>query len=288
MRRMLRFTCMLLAMLLLCSAALCEEALRGYDKKDGYVYLTLGAFPQTKDGGELPILWRVLSVEDGRAYILSEYVLEARRVHGDYQEYANKPNNKKKPGFDGDFAQTELSLYMNGEFMSHFSAGELLLTIPHETMGTFFLVTAEDLKNKALGFGTNQSRKAWGTEYAVENGLFVYLPKYGEHSPYWTCDQSTSDARHARCIKDEGELGRINVITEDEGMRPACYLDMAKIVIASGTGTMEDPFVLKTGEPIVAAPIQAEVVETAPVTECNCAPEGEKCDCCDCCSCSRR
>lgn len=276
MRMMLRFMCLLLAMLCLCSAAFGEETLRGYDKKDGYVYLTLGTFPQTKDGEELPILWRVLSVEDGKAYILSEYVLEARRIHGDYQEYANKPTNKKKPGFDGDFAQTELSLYMNGEFMSHFTDGELLLTIPHETMGTFFLVSAEDLKNKDLGFGTNQSRKGWGTEYAIENGLFVYQPKFGKHSPYWTCDQSTSDARHARCTKDEGELGRINVITEDEGMRPACYLDMAKVVIASGTGTMEDPFTLV----LPGADVPAEIV---PVEAPCCVPGA--CTCCESCTC---
>ena len=105
MRKILRPVCLLL--ILLCTFACAEEALRGYDAREGYVYLTLGTFPQTKEGAELPILWRVLSVQDGRALLLSEHVLEARRIHGDYDEYANKPTNKKKPGFDGDFTQTE-------------------------------------------------------------------------------------------------------------------------------------------------------------------------------------
>ena len=189
----------------------------------------------------------------------------------------------------------KLIFYLNGDFASgHFTEGELNLIFPDESYGTFFLVSADDLKNKSYGFGTNQSRKGWSTEYARENGLFVYGNKYGSHSPYWTRDQSTSDARHARCTKDEGELGRINVITEDLGMRPACWLDMTKVVIASGTGTLEDPYVLQTAAPQTDT---VETIETIELTEaadntentdCNCVPEGEKCDCCDCCSCSLR
>jgi len=276
MRTIKRLTALLLALLCFAPAAMAAETLRGYEKKNGYVYVQMGSFPQTADGGVEPLLWRVLSVKDGRAYLLSEYVLEARRIHGDYQEYANKPSNSKKPGFNGDFARTELSLYMNGEFTTHFTAGELALLESHETLGLFFPVTADDLKNKDYGFGTNQSRKAWATDYAKNNGLFVYGSKYGKHSPYWTCDQSTSDARHARCTKDQGELGRINVITEDLGMRPACYLDMDKVVILSGSGTMEDPYVLLTEAPAVAEP-------AAPADEPCCTPGS--CTCCTSCTC---
>lgn len=281
MRNLTKLFALLLALMMIVPAAMAEETLRGYDKKEGYVYVTLGTFPQTAEGGEKPIIWRVLSVKDSRAYILSEYVLLAHRMHGDYTEYANKPTAKKNPGFGGDFSKTELSLYMNGEFAAHFTAGELALLTPHETMGTFFLVTADDLKDKALGFGTNQSRKAWATDYARENGLFVYGSKYGKHSPYWTCDQSTSDDRHARCTKDQGELGRINVITEDLGMRPACYLDMTKVVIASGDGTLENPYVLVTeaAAPVETAETPVPAAENAPC----CQPDS--CSCCTSCTC---
>ena len=278
-RNLLRILALLLALLTLLPAALADEAgLRGYDKKNGYVYLTMGAYPQTAEGGELPILWRVLRVQDDRAYILSEYVLLAKPIHSDYQEYANKPTNTKKPGFNGDFTQTEMSRYLNGELMTHFTETELAQLAPDGTMGSFFLVTDADLKDKSLGFGTNQSRKAWGTEYAIENGLFVYGSKYGKHSPYWTCVQSTSDARHARCTKDEGEIGRINVITEDLGMRPACYLDMTKVEIVSGTGTMEDPYVLNAAAP-AAAPAENE-----PAADDPCCVPGA-CSCCSGCTC---
>lgn len=250
---------LMLTVLILSTCALAEgTALRGYDKTDGYVYLTLGDFPQTAEGERLPILWRVLSVEDGRALLLSEYVLEARRIHGDYKEYANKPTHKTKPGFNGDFTRTEMSLYLNGDFTANFTEAELALIRPDESYGAFFLLSSDDLKNAAYGFTSNESRKAWGTEYALANGLFRYMANRGSHSPYWTRTQSTSNTQGARCIKSKGELGYINVITEDEGMRPACWLDAAQAGIEGSTGTKDDPFVLLTDITPTDAPPQED------------------------------
>ena len=264
MRKLLRFVCLLMAMMCLIPAMAeeTEPALRGYDKKEGYVYLTLGAFPQTAEGERLPILWRVLAVEDGKALILSEYILEARPLHGDYKEYANKPTNKKYPGFNGDFTQTDMAEYLNGEFTANFASTELTILAEDETYGKFFLLSGDDLKNAKYGFTSNESRKAWGTEYALANGLFKYMANRGSHSPYWTRTQSTSNTQGARCIKSKGELGYINVITEDEGMRPACWLDMQQVHILSGTGTKDDPYVL------CEAPVVTEVVTLeAPTAE---------------------
>ena len=265
MRKLLRFVCLLMAMMCLFPCVLAEEKgneipLRGYDKKNGYVYLTLGAFPQTKEGERLPILWRVLAVEDGRALILSEYILEARPLHGDYKQYANKPTNKKYPGFNGDFTQTDMAKYLNGEFTANFAQGELDILAEDETYGLFFLLSGDDLKNAKYGFTSNESRKAWGTEYALANGLFKYMANRGSHSPYWTRTQSTSNTQGARCIKSKGEIGYINVITEDEGMRPACWLDMEYVEILSGTGTKDDPFVLNSAdeEPVVTEVVTLE------------------------------
>lgn len=279
MRNLRKIAALLLIVCLLLPAALAEETLRGYDKKNGYVYVTLGAFPQTEDGDELPIIWRVLQVKDGRAYILSEYVLEARRIHGDYKQYANKPT-AKYPGFNGDFTQTEMSLYLNGEFMQHFTAGELALLSPDAQWGMFTLLSSDELKDKNLGFGTDASRKAWGTEYATTHGLFVYGSARGNHSPYWSRTQSSTNTQGARCIKSKGELGYINVITEDEGMRPACWLDMSCVVIIGGSGTLEDPYVLQTEAPAEEIPTAAD---EAALEESCCTP-GE-CTCCASCDC---
>lgn len=242
--KLTRLLALLLCAMFLCQVpALAEGELRSWNKKEGYVYVNLGQYPQTKEGGVLPILWRVLTVEEDRAYLCSEYVLFAMPMHRNMTEY-------KKIGKD--FGQTELSAYLNGQFSQDaFPAGELELLLPFETYGKVFLLDSEDLKNPDIGMGPKNGsaksnpRKAWGTEYALENGLYRFQRKYGGSSPYWTRNQSTSDIRHGRCTKDSGQLGHIASDRENEGVRPAIYLDMAKVEIIAGAGTMEDPFQLR-------------------------------------------
>ena len=102
-----RVLLLLTAALILSVSALAEDGLRGYTKEEGYVYLHLGQYKQTADGGVMPILWRVLTTDDEKAYLLSEYILFARALHNNRNEYAK---------FKGDFAQTELCNYLNTTF----------------------------------------------------------------------------------------------------------------------------------------------------------------------------
>ena len=123
--------------------------------------------------------------------------------------------------------------------------------------------------------GVGEGLKAWGTEYAKANGLYVFQAKYGRHSPYWTRNQSTTDKRHGRCTKDGGQLGHIVANRDNEGVRPAIYLDLTKVEILSGSGTMEDPFTLA----LPGAETPAEMPAEAPCCvpgECTCCPS---CDC---------
>lgn len=254
----------LLAMLMLFTAcAAAEGELRGYDKKEGYQYILLGSFPQEADGTEKPILWRVLSADENQAYLLSEYVLFNNRVHPDDQQYID---------FGGAFNQTEMFALLNGPFEGDpiakeeqdelkkherlgrvhiaercfkdeaFTPDEQAILITDEELGTVFLVTADDLKNRAYGFASAKDRKAYGTEYAAENGLFVYQ---NGSSPYWTRSQSQSYAYGTRCTKVDGDLGYIRCVVMNEGCRPAVRLAMDGLEMLSGSGTKDDPFVLK-------------------------------------------
>ena len=232
-----RIICLALAALLLTvSAAVAEGELRGYSKENGYVYVALGQYPQTAEGGVEPILWRILTVEDDRAYLCSEYVLFARPMHPDYTEYKT---------IGKDFGNTELCRYLNAEFSeTAFTAEELSLLVPYETYGKVFLLDAEDLKNTDYGMGVGVGLKAWGTPYAIANGLFVYMNRYGGHSPYWVRNQSTTDVRHARCTKQGDTIGHIVADRDNEGVRPAAYLDLSLAAVSGGSGTQEDPYTL--------------------------------------------
>ena len=289
---MKRIIAALLSALLLLSFAGAEElsvsagsgGIRGYSREAGYVYLTLGEYPQKADGTVLPILWRVLAAEGGRAYLLSEYILFARTMHTSLKEYRDV--------LKGDFAQTELCHYLNGDFADQaFTDAEKGLLLEFENFGKVFLVSRDDMKNKAYGLGsTNPGTtslkkieadpgvRAWGTEWAIHNNgfpeeeypdprarvigragshisqeemrLYVFQARYGACSPWWARTQSTTDKRQAVCTKDGGQIGRIEVGRDNEGVRPAVYLNLKAVEITGGAGTKENPYQIapKAGE----------------------------------------
>jgi len=260
---MKRFFVLAMVLLALFSSFACADSgLRGYDKKEGYVYVHLGAFPQDADGTVRPILWRVLSADNEQAYLLSEYILFNNRVHPDDQEYI---------AFNAAFNKTEMFSLLNGPFEGDpipaeeqdalkkkerlgrvhiaqtsfkeeaFTADELEMLVTDDELGTVFLVTADDLKNRDMGFQSSKERKAYGTAYAIENGLFVYQ---NGSSPYWTRSQSQSFAYGTRCTKVDGDLGYIRCVVMNEGCRPAVRLALDGISISGGNGTMDDPYTI--------------------------------------------
>jgi len=256
--------CFLLALVLICLLSVCacaeEFHLRGYDKKAGYQYVQLGEFPQGADGTVRPILWRVLSVNDTQAYLLSEYILFNNRVHPDDKEYI---------AFDAAFNQTEMFALLNGPFYGNpipvqeqqtlkakerlgrvhiaevsfaeqaFTEAEQRMIIADEQLGMVFLASADDLKNAQMGFSSSKQRQAYGTEYALANGLFRYQ---NGTSPYWTRSQSVSYQYATRCTKVDGNLGYIRCVVMNEGCRPAIRLSLSELDAVSGSGTMEDPY----------------------------------------------
>ncbi len=278
--------CLVLILLISClpPCAGAETAqLRGYDKAGGYVYVALGQYPQTREGEMRPIVWRVLSVDREKAYLLSEYILFARCMHASLKEYRDV--------LKGDFGGTDLCRYLNSEFSgTAFTEAELGMLTPLEGAGLVFLISDTEANDKSLGLGKQSGIKpgpgmrAWGTAWALENNgfdpaeypnvkqklvgssnkpmplkelrLFAYSAGKGSHSPYWTRSQSTADKRHARCTKVNGQLGHIEVGRDNEGVRPAVYLAQGSYVISGGSGTLEDPYTLL---PLVSTEVEAEI-----------------------------
>lgn len=278
-RRAGRLLLILAAVLILAAPALAESGLRGYTKEEGYVYLHLGQYKQTADGGIEPILWRVLTTDDEKAYLLSEYILFARAMHPNLKEYRDV--------IKGDFAQTELCQYLNTTFAEEaFTEEEMSMLLPCEDFGKVFLISRDDIYNRNIGLGVwskpgvdptlkqiqdNPMSRAYGTEWATKNNgydpeeypdpsvhvlnaagtdkvtlgekrLYVFSARWGSYSPQWVRNQAKKDKRHAGATKDGGQFGHIEVGRDNIGVRPALYLAMDSYQIVSGTGTMEDPY----------------------------------------------
>ena len=220
-----------LLVLCLCSNTI---AIEGYDAQKGYQYVSFGRYPQTADGGVEPILWRVLAVTDDYVYLLSEYVLFNHRVHEDYKEYEQ---------FKGEFKRTEIFEILNGVFINEaFDTFEITYIVQDDALGRVFLVSADDLANKSYGFKNNKARQAFGTPYAIANGLFVYrnTPEARKTSPYWTRTRSEKLLSGVRCTKAAGNVGYIRCVVMNEGIRPAVRL--SRSVVLEGTGMIGEPY----------------------------------------------
>ncbi len=210
--------------------------LRGYVKKQGYVYVSLGSYPTDADGTIRPILWRVLSSDGESAYLLSEYILEASRIHSDRNTYKS-------------WETSDLFVYLNGVFKdTAFSAQEQnLLICRTEDGGLVTLISADEMKSEELGFINNNARRCLSTDYAKTTGepkkLYIYSKGHC-YSPWWSRTRSDTNKNQQRRVMDEGKTGRIDVQAGDLGTRPAVNIDLARTLILSGSGTMEDPWVL--------------------------------------------
>lgn len=273
---------MLALMLSLITSTASCETLRGYDPEEGYVYVSFGRYPQTAEGEIQPILWRVLTVDDEKIYLLSEYILLARCMHANLTQYRDE--------FRGDFGKTDLCEYLNTVFAAEaFTQEELSMLLPMEDIGLIFIPSAEELKNREWGLGetllgvsspkkirAKPGLRAWGTEWAIKNNgfdpaeysnvktriegssrkpmplkelrLFVYSNQWANHSPYWTRTQSQDYPNQARCIKADGGIGRIEVGRDNEGVRPGVWLNLHAFQIQKGEGTKEDPYIIGTRE----------------------------------------
>lgn len=255
--------------------------IRGYAGKSGYQYVQFGSYFTEENGAKKPILWRVLRSANGEAYILSEMILFAAPVHGDYKNY-----NRNWRGSD-------LYAYLNGTFKNDaFTPAEqaaLLVRTEDEALVT--LLSGPEMRDKSIGFDSNKDRLCQSTPYAsvaVKPPIFElpapnfwkeernqpHLYKYSvggrKYSPWWSRTPSVDYAHEQRRVMDGGKTGILSAGNSDMGVRPVITLDLSKVTIVSGSGTQASPYVLEA-DPIStpaetpAEPTPALPADTAPV-----------------------
>lgn len=229
--RIMRLIAAALLLCLLVSVAGAEGGFLPYDKVKGYQYVSFGRYPQGPEGEEAPILWRVLKVEEGLVYLMSHYILDVQRVNGDQWNYAG-------------FKNSELDLWLNQDFVEQaFTEAERGALREDPDFGRASLPSKEDLKDKALGFGTDDSRRIFGTPWALnKRGLYSYSGR--GHSPIWLRERSGK--KHAQlATKSGGQIGFIGVESDDLGVCPVIWLDTGKVTIGEGMGTLGSPIVIQ-------------------------------------------
>lgn len=171
--------------------------------------MAYGRYPQGTGGENEAIQWRVLQVKDGAALLLSDRVLDVRPVQAEGQYR----------GFEG----SELAAWLDGHFLhAAFNEQERagLLMREGRRVG---LPSADDLKNKAYGFGQEKNREAKGTEWANAQGLERYANGSGS---YWIFNRSESNKSAHRRVMRGGSFGYSGAASRNVGLRPMILVSL--------------------------------------------------------------
>ena len=117
-------------------------------------YMTFGRYPQTTEGEVRPVEWQVLARENNKAFVISRYVLDARR-------------------FDlgsNDWSESEIRRWLNGEFYNSTFSGEEKARIISFNQDYVFLLSREEAEKY---FANSDARKCKPTSYANANGVYT-------------------------------------------------------------------------------------------------------------------
>ncbi len=230
------------------TAALGAETLRGYSKADGgYQYVLLGSYPYEKDGTEAPVLWRILSADSGEMLLLTEYAIDTKQL-----TITDDPKVLKQHTYERlyDFADSDLCRWLNSEMLGiMFKDDQIINALLEKHQGKVSILNQEQLTNTSYGFEkviyTNKklaSRLAYPTPYAISTGVY-YDRQMGGTVGWWTSD--FPKPKKAGIVGVNGHISNNFYTRKKVGVRPAVFLDMNRIEVASGTGTKDDPFILR-------------------------------------------
>ncbi len=137
--------------------------------------ITFGSYPQTADGADrMPIKWRVLQNSGSEVLILSEYILDCKRYHGEYMDIT--------------WRDCDLRQWLNDSFQNAaFSAAEKeIIKTTHntdngegspDTEDKVFLLSVTEVNSLTEKLGKD-FRRARGTEFAKmkkADGCHLYV-----------------------------------------------------------------------------------------------------------------
>ncbi len=283
-----KITAVLLALALLwgCPGAQAEEeplpevtvnacGLRGWHETAGYQYVIMGYYPYEKDGTEAPVLWQVLDVdaEAGKALLLTTYLVDV------CQPIYSETDSKKYRRID-DYGESDMNVWLNETLFPRLLEGEpVIAAVTEEKYGRLYPLTDEELMTEKYGFPdlrywSHSEKVAFATPYTLSVKLH---PKYGGRvykdpatgtSPYWVAALKYKGGDFMQICGTDGHLSYGTLIRTTVGLRVALRLDISKIQVVTGSGTIWDPcrLALVTEGAIATPPVHDERPTPVPTT----------------------
>lgn len=255
-------------LILLCLAVIgpASAEMRGYIKGQGYEYVLLGSYPYEADGTEKPVLWRVLTVQDGQALLLTEYVIDTKQIIFESDAKVIEDHSFRRIS---SYPESDLYAWLNTEGLDRLLGGDPIRGALKEEERLGFLSPLPQelyLNDETYGFSKGQwgeelnaypRRQAVATPYAAAQGL--YVEKQNGKSPYWcVAIKGVSDYKFGLV----GYNGHISwgayTNTKVGGLRLCLRLDLSKAAISGGSGAQSDPYTLAYTGKTEAASTPAE------------------------------
>ncbi len=254
------------------SAVHAEDALsvlRSWNKEEGWQYVQVGQYMYEKDGTMAPVTWRVLYVEDGRMLMITEevidlcqpYHMDTKKDYDHFKEYKNKRGLPKLETYE----ETEIPEWCE-TVMFPVLIGEdpIAAAFIDEGVGRLFCMSSEEWCNTSYGFikrntaKPNPSRIAQVTPYVKDKKMYDWSAKMVIYedgyvgSSYWTSTMRPGE-RRMQIVGINGHLSWGGWIRVNVGIRPAARLDLSRVLVVSGSGTVKDPYVLAANEAAIPA-----------------------------------
>ncbi len=244
--------------------------LRGYERGNGWQYVYLGEYPYERDGTTAPVLWRILEVSDGKALLMTEYIIDTQQVVFESDPRKIERNEYRRLTC---YADSDLYTWMNTTALDTLLGDDPIRNalVEEPGGGKFFILTMEQFLNADYGFAPNRwdnqpTRHATGTPYAIRaRGLYVDMEI--SKSPYWAADIKSVDGYRLALVGYNGHLSWGGYTRTNVGIRPSVRLDLSQIKVQSGTGTKKNPYVLVSTDSLAAVrPAQASAKPNAEPT----------------------
>ena len=193
-------------------------------------HFTFGSYPQGANGEEQPIEWRVLAVENGKALVISEKLLDCVPYNETYTDVT--------------WETCTLREWMNHDFISKaFSSNEQAkistVTIHNPdnpdygtkggnaTQDKIFALSIDEAKKY---FGSDDERMAAPTDYAKIQGCYVEddsLPN-GEKTGWWWLRSPGFFSNYAADVDIDGYINQHGLYVDFNfvAVRPAFWLNL--------------------------------------------------------------
>ena len=269
---------LILLLLLLVPA---QAEIQGYMKGQGYNYVYFGEYPYDRDGTVQPVLWRVLAVQDNKALMLTEYLIDTDQVIFVTDNKIIEDHSYRRIET---FEESDLFPKLSTEYVERLLGNDPIRNalVAQPNGAILFMLNDEDYVNTDYGFEKSRwaewparikSHEAQGTPYAIkQRGLYVAYQN--DMSPYWVATVKSPTDYKLQIVGFNGHLSygaytRVNI-----GLRLAVQLDLSQIEISGGQGSKQAPYQVKyTGSAAPALPAElvpnpteqpvAQPVETA-------------------------